>query len=138
MAEGQDFLALGGEAEVGVDDGEGAGFGELGEETGGDYVDAGEGQGVQRGRFCGLRKWGVASGEWRVERRRREISRFARNDGAGWRNDGAGWRKDGVGWRNGGGGRARYDGVFVIDAAAGELELVVEEELAGGFAGLDG
>lgn len=43
MAEGEDFLGLGGEAEVGVDDGEGAGFGEEGEEAGGDYVDAGEG-----------------------------------------------------------------------------------------------
>jgi hypothetical protein len=43
VAEGQDFLALGGEAEVGVDDGEGAGFGEHGEEAGGEDVDAGEG-----------------------------------------------------------------------------------------------
>ncbi len=59
MAEGQDFFALGGEAEVGVDDGEGAGFGEQGEEARGDYVDAGEGQGE---------KWRVASGEWRVGR----------------------------------------------------------------------
>jgi hypothetical protein len=30
------------------------------------------------------------------------------------------------------------DDVLVVDAAAGELELVVEEELAGGGAGLDG
>ena len=45
-AEGQDFLALGGEAEVGGDDGEDAFFGEHGEEAGGEDVDAGEGQGV--------------------------------------------------------------------------------------------
>src|SRR5690242_21652887 len=38
-AEGQDFFALGGKAEVGVDDGEDALFGEHGEEAGGDDVD---------------------------------------------------------------------------------------------------
>src|SRR5882724_11705527 len=45
-AEGEDWLALGGEAEVGGDDGEDAFFGEHGEKAGGDDVDAGEGQGV--------------------------------------------------------------------------------------------
>jgi len=44
-SEGQDFLALGGEAEVGGDDGEDAFFGEHGEEARGDEVDAGEGEG---------------------------------------------------------------------------------------------
>jgi len=53
-AEGEDFFALGGEAEVGVDDGEDAFFNEHGKEAGGDDVDAGEGE----------RKWRVASGEW--------------------------------------------------------------------------
>jgi len=47
-AEGEDFLALGGEAEVGGDDGEDAFFGEHGEEAGGDEVDAGESQGLER------------------------------------------------------------------------------------------
>src|SRR5213080_3748831 len=55
-AEGEDFFALGGKAEVGVDDGEDAVFGEHGEEAGGDDVNAREGE----------RKWRVASGEWRV------------------------------------------------------------------------
>ena len=54
--EGEDFLGLGGEAEVGIDDGEDAIFGEDGEEARGEDVDAGEGQG----------KWRVASGEWRA------------------------------------------------------------------------
>src|SRR6266478_7287775 len=88
-AEGEDFLALGGEAEVGGDNGEYAFFGEQGEEAGGDDVDAGEGEGL---------KWN-----------RREISRFARNDG-----------------------------IFVVDAAAAELVAVVEEEGAGSLAVLDG
>jgi hypothetical protein len=52
-AEGKDFLALGGEAKIGVDDGEGAVFGEHGEKPRGDDVDAGEGK----------RKWRVASGD---------------------------------------------------------------------------
>jgi hypothetical protein len=47
---------LGGEAEVGGDDGEDAFFGEHGEEAGGDDMDAGEGEG----------KWRVTSGQWRV------------------------------------------------------------------------
>jgi len=55
-AEGEDFLAQGGEAKIGVDDGEDAFFSEQGEEAGGDDVDAGEGQG----------EWRVANGEWRV------------------------------------------------------------------------
>ncbi len=55
-AEGKDFFALGGKAEIGVDDGEDAFFGEHGEEAGGDDVNAREGE----------RKWRVASGEWRV------------------------------------------------------------------------
>ena len=42
-AEGEDFFALGGKAEVGVDDGEDAFFGEQREEAGGDDVNAGEG-----------------------------------------------------------------------------------------------
>jgi hypothetical protein len=88
-AEGQDLLALSGEAEVGGDDGEDAFFGEHGKEARREDVDAGEGEGLQR--------------------RRREISRFARNDR-----------------------------IFVVDAAAGKLEVVVEEEGPGGFAGLDG
>ena len=45
-AEGEDVFALGGEAEVGGDDGKDALFPEHGEEAGGDEVDAGEGEGV--------------------------------------------------------------------------------------------
>ena len=51
-AEGEDGLALGGEAEVGGDDGEDAVFGEQGEEAGGDEVDAGEGEGLEGLRAC--------------------------------------------------------------------------------------
>ena len=43
-AESEDGLALGGEAEVGGDDGEDAFFGEEGEEAGRDEVAAGEGE----------------------------------------------------------------------------------------------
>lgn len=39
-AEGQDFFALGGEADVGVNDGKDALFGEHGEEARGEDVDA--------------------------------------------------------------------------------------------------
>ena len=45
-AESEDVLALGGEAEVGINDGEDAFFGEEGEEAGGDEMDAGEGEGL--------------------------------------------------------------------------------------------
>ena len=48
-AEGEDGLALGGEAEVGGDDGEDAFFDEHGEEAGRDHVDAGKSEGLQRG-----------------------------------------------------------------------------------------
>ena len=51
-AEGEDGLALGGEAEVGGDDGEDAFFGEHREEAGGDHVDAREGEGLE-----GLRRF---------------------------------------------------------------------------------
>jgi len=51
-AKGEYFFALGGEAEIGVDDGEDAFFGEHREEAEGDDVDAGESQ-----------------GEWRVSRK---------------------------------------------------------------------
>ena len=95
-AEGEDFSALGDEAEVGGDDREDAFFGEHGEEAGGDEVDAGESE--------------------RLERSRREISCFVRNDG---------------GLRN------RNEGVLVVDAAAAELGLDVEEKGAGSFAGMD-
>ncbi len=44
-AEGEDFFALGGEAKIGVDDGEGAFFGEEWEEARRDDVDAAEGEG---------------------------------------------------------------------------------------------
>ena len=47
-AEGEDFFALGGEAEIGRDDGEDAFFGEHREEAGRDDVDAGEGEGKWR------------------------------------------------------------------------------------------
>ncbi len=46
-AEGEDFFALGREAEVGRDDGEGAFFGEHGKEARGNDVDAGEGEGLK-------------------------------------------------------------------------------------------
>jgi hypothetical protein len=44
---------LGGEAEIGADDGEDAILADHGKETGGDHVDAGEGKGLERP--CGLR-----------------------------------------------------------------------------------
>jgi hypothetical protein len=44
-AEGKDFLALGGEAEIGRDDGKDAFFGEHGEEAGRHDMDAREGEG---------------------------------------------------------------------------------------------
>ena len=47
-AEGKDFLALRGEAQVRGNEGEDAFFGEHGEEAGRDYMDAGEGQGFVR------------------------------------------------------------------------------------------
>src|SRR6266567_5480231 len=65
-AEGEDFLALGSEAEVRGDDGKDAFFGEQGEEAGGDEVDAREGEGLQRRWFRDLGKWRVASGERRT------------------------------------------------------------------------
>ncbi len=43
--EGEDLFILTGQAQVGVDYGERAGFSELGQEAWGNYVDAGEGQG---------------------------------------------------------------------------------------------
>src|SRR5712671_6278440 len=101
-AEGEDFLALGGEAEVGGDDGEDAFFGEHGEEAGADDVDAGEGKSLERGR---RRFHGASVARWGG----REISRFARNDG-----------------------------IFVVDAAAAELVVVVKEEGAGSLTVLDG
>jgi len=48
-AEGEDFFALGREAEVGRDDGEDAFFGEHGKEARRDDVDAGESEGLKRG-----------------------------------------------------------------------------------------
>ena len=111
-------MALGGEAEVGGDDGEDAFFGEHGEEAGRDDVDAGEGEGLERG---GSGIYSVDIPRWRG----REISRFARNDGV---------RRA----RNVGVARDRNESVFAGDAAAAELVAVVEEEGAGSFAGLDG
>lgn len=110
-AEGYDFLALGREAEIGIDDGKDAPFGEEGEETGGEGVDTGEGE----------RKWRVASDEGRVGRK----SRFSRHKSLGMS-------------RRGISRFARNDGIFIFDAATDELEIVVEEELARGCAGLDG
>ncbi len=46
-AEGEDVFALGGEAEVGGDDGEDAFFGEHREEAGRDDVNAGETEGLE-------------------------------------------------------------------------------------------
>src|SRR6267142_1691173 len=84
-AEAENFLALGGEAEVGGDDGEDAFFGEHGEKAGRDEVDAGEGERLER---------------------------------IGRAND--------------------FGGLITSGAAAAELEVAVEEEGAGSFAGLDG
>src|SRR5207245_9907674 len=52
-AEGEDFFALGGEAEVGREDGEDAFFGEHGKEARRDNMDPGQRGGVEwgRGRF---------------------------------------------------------------------------------------
>ena len=47
-AEGEDFFALSGEAEVEGDDGEDAFFGEHGEKARGNNVDTGKGEGLQR------------------------------------------------------------------------------------------
>src|SRR5215831_7288241 len=44
-AEGEDFFALGGEAKIGVDDGEDVSFGQHRKKTRGNDVDAGEGEG---------------------------------------------------------------------------------------------
>src|SRR5713226_516906 len=124
-AEGENFLALGGEAEVGRDDGEDAFLGKHGEEAGGDHVDAGEGEGLERG---GSGIHGASVARWRG----REISRFARNDGVvGARNDGVRRARDNGGWRE------RKESVVAGDAAAAEWESVVEEEVAISFAGLD-
>lgn len=60
VAEGEDFLALGGQAEIGVDDGEDAGFGEHGQEAGREDVDAGEGQGKESRMLSGERRVGAA------------------------------------------------------------------------------
>src|SRR5438876_12198236 len=59
-AEGEDFFALGGEAEVGRDDREDAFFGEHGEEAQGDDVDAGESEGLKRGWSRFLRPEGLS------------------------------------------------------------------------------
>src|SRR5256885_577479 len=119
-AEGGDFFVGGGEAEVGVDDGEDAGFGDEAEETRRDNVDAGEGE------------WMATSGQWVVLRlRSEEVARGMR-----------------LGLGNGDAGRSAYatgsgigagdESVGVVDAAAGEKIVLVEEELAGGGALLDG
>src|SRR5260370_41219359 len=60
-AEGEDFLALGGEAGVGGGDGEDAFFGEHGGEAGGGDVDAGGRQGKGRG-TSGEGRWGCGTG----------------------------------------------------------------------------
>jgi hypothetical protein len=65
---------------------------------------------------------GISLRRRRAERKR---SRFARNDGI-------------LRTRNGDVGGNRNESVFAVDAAATELVVVVEEEVAGGFAGLDG
>ena len=83
--EGDDFFALGGEAEVGGDDGKDALFGEHREEAGGDEVDAGESEGV-----------GIS------------------------------------------GGSNNFWFLIRADAAAAKLEVIVEQERAGSFAGLHG
>jgi hypothetical protein len=48
-AEGEDFFALGGETEIGGDDGEDAFFGEHRQQAGRDDVDAGEGECLEGG-----------------------------------------------------------------------------------------
>jgi hypothetical protein len=107
-AEGEDFLALGGEAEVGGNDGEDAFFGEHGKEAGGDYVDAGEGEGLE-GLGLGYGRSGFLAPQIRPKRRMRAALGMTSFCYLGW---------------------ARGAGV--------ELEMVVEEELAPGGAGLDG
>jgi len=86
-AEGEDFLALGSEAEVRGDDGEDAFFGEQGEEAGGEDVDAGEGEGLQRRWFSGFGKWRVAlheaAAELAVVVEEEGARRFAGLDGEG-------------------------------------------------------
>src|SRR6266700_1855694 len=66
-AEGGDGLAFSGEPEVGVDDGECAGFGELGKDLRRDDVDAGEGEGLRVGggpdEFGGAGEAGAATAE---------------------------------------------------------------------------
>src|SRR5204862_4713502 len=96
-AEGEDFFALGREAEVGRDDGEDAFFGEHGKEARRDDVDAGESEGLKRG--------------W---------SRFLRPEGLSYSM----------------GNKFRF--AIGADHPAAELEVVVEEEGARSFAGLDG
>src|SRR5438552_1643198 len=96
-AEGEDFFALGREAEVGRDDGEDAFFGEHGKEARRDNMDAGEGESLERG--------------W---------SRFLRPEGLSYSM----------------GNKFRF--ASVADHPAAELEMVVEDEGARSFAGLDG
>lgn len=107
---------MGREPEVGGDDGEDAVFGEEREEPGREDMDAGESEGLQ----CDRREISP-----RGRRAKRKRSPFARNNGI-------------LRVRDGGVVRRRNESVFASDAAAAELEIVVEEELAGGFAGLDG
>src|SRR5438477_11506894 len=96
-AEGEDFFALGGEAEVGRDDREDAFFGEHGEEARGDDVDAGESEGLKRG--------------W---------SRFLRPEGLSYSM----------------GNKFRFG--IGADHPAAELQMLVEEEGSGSFAGFVG
>ncbi len=69
----------------------------------------------------GKRKWRVTSGEWRVRRKSRFVAALGMTTSG-----------------NMGIGGNRNDSVYVVDAAAAEVEMVVEEEGAGGLAGLDG
>lgn len=111
-AEGEDFVAGGGEVEVGGDDGEDAVFGEEGEEARGDEVDAGEGEGLKRLR-----------GSWMGFGR----SRFASHKTLGGEEVLAALGMT----TNGDSGRADdFGGKIAGGAAAGELEVGVEEELA--------
>jgi len=116
-AEGGDFFVGGCEAEVGVDDGEDAGFGDKREKARRDDVDAGEGE------------WMVSGGQW-VVLRSEEVARGMR---LGLGNGDAGRSA----YATGSGIRAGGESIDVVDAAASEEIVLVEEELAGGGALLD-
>jgi len=104
-AEGGDSFVGFGEAEIGFDDGEDAGFGDEGEKAGRDDVDTGEGE------------WMVSSGEWAVLGVRG--GGIARGMRVGLGDGDAGpYGMNTSAYATGSGIHAGGEGVSVVDAAA--------------------